>query len=49
MLPAKMKGKAIPGNQMKKLLQYKTTDFINGFQGERENLQQLSIWKRTEV
>ncbi|MDZ4502812.1 type IA DNA topoisomerase [Bacillus cereus] len=35
MLPAKMKGKAIPGNQMKKLLQYKTTDFINGFQGEK--------------
>ncbi|KMQ22704.1 type IA DNA topoisomerase [Bacillus cereus] len=35
MLPAKMKGKAIPGNQMKKLIQYKTTDFINGFQGEK--------------
>ncbi|EJR50970.1 DNA topoisomerase III [Bacillus cereus VD115] len=35
MLPAKIKGKAIPGNQMKKLIQYKTTDFINGFQGEK--------------
>ena len=35
MLPAKMKGKAIPGNQMKKLIQYKTTDFINGFQGKK--------------
>ncbi|KIV64387.1 DNA topoisomerase III [Bacillus mycoides] len=35
MLPAKMKGKAIPGNQMKKLIQYKTTDFINGFEGEK--------------
>ncbi|HEK9103502.1 TPA: topoisomerase C-terminal repeat-containing protein [Bacillus pseudomycoides] len=35
MLPAKIKGKAIPGTQMKKLLQYKTTDFINGFQGEK--------------
>ncbi|MGN4838155.1 DNA topoisomerase [Bacillus cereus group sp. MYBK150-2] len=35
MLPAKMKGKAIPGNQVKKLIQYKTTDFINGFQGEK--------------
>ncbi|MEH7260389.1 DNA topoisomerase [Bacillus toyonensis] len=35
MLPAKMKGKAIPGNQVKKLLQYKKTDFINGFQGEK--------------
>ncbi|MEH7450098.1 DNA topoisomerase [Bacillus toyonensis] len=35
MLPAKIKGKAIPGNQVKKLTQYKTTDFINGFQGEK--------------
>lgn len=35
MLPAKIKGKAIPGNQVKKLIQYKTTDFINGFQGEK--------------
>ncbi|MCS6595312.1 type IA DNA topoisomerase [Bacillus cereus] len=35
MLPAKMKGKVIPGNQVKKLIQYKTTDFINGFQGEK--------------
>ncbi|PEX83148.1 DNA topoisomerase I, partial [Bacillus cereus] len=35
MLPAKMKGKAIPGNQMKKLIQYKITDFINGFEGEK--------------
>ncbi|PEZ02508.1 DNA topoisomerase I [Bacillus sp. AFS018417] len=35
MLPAKMKGKTIPGNQMKKLIQNKTTDFINGFQGEK--------------
>ncbi|PGA47432.1 topoisomerase C-terminal repeat-containing protein, partial [Bacillus pseudomycoides] len=28
MLPAKIKGKSIPGTQMKKLIQYKTTDFI---------------------
>ncbi|PEI89834.1 DNA topoisomerase I [Bacillus pseudomycoides] len=35
MLPAKIKGKSIPGTQMKKLIQYKTTDFINGFQGEK--------------